>query len=185
SALRENSGSAQPLTRGRHALWAQGISGDLPILLLHVDNADFGELCGELLLAHEFWRLNGVNCDLVLLNDEPEGYLQPLQVALEDLIRSSPAHGRENQSSGVFLLRSAKLSAEERALLGRAARVVLRASAGSLSQQLRRAAETISLPERLPVVRRKSAQNGAAAPAPRDLAYFNGVGGFSADGREY
>jgi cyclic beta-1,2-glucan synthetase len=185
AALRDAAAAEQPLTRGRHALWSQGISGDLPILLLYVDNADFGELCGELLLAHEFWRLNGVSCDLVLLNDEPEGYLQPLQVALEDLIRSSPAQGRENQRGGVFLLRSAKLSAEERTLLRRAARVVLHASAGSLSQQLRRASESIALPERLPIVRRPAAENGATAAAPRELSFFNGIGGFSADGREY
>ena len=185
AALRDSANAEAPLLRGRHALWAQGISGDLPILLLCVDNADFGELCSELLLAHEFWRLNGVSCDLVLLNDEPEGYLQPLQTALEDLIRASPAQGRENQSGGVFLRRSAQLTLEERVLLQRAARVVLRASAGSLSQQLRRAAEPLALPERLPVVRRRSPRNGATAIAPRGLGYFNGIGGFSADGREY
>jgi cyclic beta-1,2-glucan synthetase len=184
-ALRETAESPVPLTRGKNALWSQGVSGDLPILLLCIDSADFGELTSELLLAHEFWRLNGVSCDLVILNDEPEGYLQPLQVALEDLIRSSPAQGHENQPGGVFLRRSGQLSPEERVLVRRAARVVLRASAGSLSQQLRKAAEPPALPERLPVVRRR-APTGLAAPAPaRDLSYFNGIGGFSADGREY
>ncbi len=185
AALRDATQVSIPLLRGRNALWAQGISGDLPILLLCVDSHDFSELCHELLLAHEFWRLNGVTCDLVLLNEEPEGYLQPLQVALEDLIRSSPAQGHENQHGGVFLRRAGQFSAEERALLMRAARVVLRASAGSLSQQLRRAGEPVALPEKLPVVRRTPQQGLAAAPPPRELRHFNGIGGFSADGREY
>ncbi len=185
SALRETAEAPMPLTRGKNALWSQGISGDLPILLLCVDSADFGELTSDLLLAHEFWRLNGVTCDLVILNDEPEGYMQPLQMALEDLIRSSPAQGHENQPGGIFLRRSGQLSPEERVLVRRAARVVLRASAGSLSQQLRKAAEPVALPERLPVVRRR-APSGLAAPAPaRELRHFNGLGGFSADGREY
>jgi cyclic beta-1,2-glucan synthetase len=185
AALRDASLASMPLTRGKNALWAQGISGDLPILLLCIDSADFSELCQELLLAHEFWRLNGVSCDFVLLNDEPEGYLQPLNVALQDQIRSSPAQGHENQPGGVFLRRSGQLSAEERVLLLRSARVVLRASAGSLSQQLRKAAEPIALPELLPTVRRRPL-SASTAPAPaRDLRHFNGVGGFSADGREY
>jgi cyclic beta-1,2-glucan synthetase len=184
-ALRETADAPMPLTRGKNALWSQGVSGDLPILLLCIDSADFGELTNELLVAHEFWRLNGVTCDLVILNDEPEGYMQPLQVALEDLIRSSPAQGHENQPGGVFLRRLGQLSAEERVLVRRAARVVLHASAGSLSQQLRKAAEPAPLPERLPVVRRR-APSGATAPTPaRDLRHFNGIGGFSADGREY
>ncbi len=53
-ALREVAEATVPLTRGKGALWTQGISGDLPILLVCIDNADFSELCNELLTAHEF-----------------------------------------------------------------------------------------------------------------------------------
>jgi cyclic beta-1,2-glucan synthetase len=185
SVLRESNEAPVPLTRGRHALWAQGISGDLPILLVRIDHPEFGELCSELLLAQEFWRLNGVTCDLVLLNEEPEGYLTPLQDALQDVIRSSPAQGHENQSGGVFLRRTAQLSVEERQLLMRAARVVLRASAGSLSQQLRTTMATPTLPPRLVARAPRVAPKLAASPLPRDLRVHNGVGGFSPDGREY
>jgi len=185
AALREATDTSQPLTQGRHALWAQGISGDLPILVLRIDHPDFGEVCKDVLFAHEFWRLNGVRCDLVLLNEEPEGYLQPLQDTLTDLVRSSPALGQENQAGGVFLRRSGQLSAEERLLILRSARVVLRASAGSLSQQLRRAAVVRPVPPPLLVSRTREQPSQSALPTPPDLRHFNGVGGFSADGREY
>ncbi len=185
-ALRETADANLPLTRGKAALWTQGISGDLPILLLVVDSLDFGELCHELLLAHEFWRINGVSCDLLLLNQEPESYLQPLHESIQDLIRSSPAQGHENQRGGVFLRRAGQLSAEENLLLLRAASVVLKTSKGSLSQQLRPAAQPVAWPEPLPVVRRLAAPSlVASSPPPPDLRYFNGIGGFSADGREY
>jgi cyclic beta-1,2-glucan synthetase len=185
SSLRDRSDPGVPLHRGRNALWAQGISGDLPILLYRIDHPDFSELCRELLLAHEFWRLNGVSCDLVLLNEEPEGYMQPLQEGLLDLIRSSPAQGRENQRGGVFLRRAAQLSLEERLLLLRSSRVVLCASDGSLSQQLRKAAEPVARPPEVRRGRRAVARSLAASPPVRDLRAFNGIGGFSADGREY
>src|SRR5262249_36479 len=68
-SLRDVSESTTALYPGRAALFSQGLSGDLPILLLRVDGTDFGELCSELLLAQEFWRINGVTCDLVLLNE--------------------------------------------------------------------------------------------------------------------
>ncbi len=184
-ALRDVAEASVPLTRGKGALWTQGVSGDLPILLLSVDSSDFTELCNELLLAHEFWRINGVSCDLVLLNQEPEGYLQPLHEAIQALIRSSPAQGHENQRGGVYLRRAGQLAAEERILLMRAASVVLRTSAGSLSQQLRKAAQPTTSPEPLSVVRRLAPPSLDASPPPRDLRYFNGIGGFSSDGREY
>ncbi len=184
-ALRDVARRRCLLTRGKGALWTQGISGDLPILLVCIDSSDFGELCNELLLAHEFWRLNGVSCDFLLLNQEPEGYLQPLHEALQDLIRSSPAQGHENQRGGVFLRRRSQLSSEENILLLRAASVVLRTSAGSLSQQLRRAAQAATWPEQMPSARRSLPPSLAVSPPPRGLRYFNGLGGFSADGSEY
>ena len=58
---------------------------------MRVDDPDFGDLMREVLLAHEFWRLNGVTVDLVALNEEPPGYMQPQQEALMSLVRASPA----------------------------------------------------------------------------------------------
>ncbi|HET9930897.1 MAG TPA: glucoamylase family protein, partial [Polyangiaceae bacterium] len=109
--------------KGRSALWAQGISGDLPIVVLRIDDADFHELCRELLLAHEFFRLNGVSVDLVLLNEEPSGYLLPMQDAVLDLVRSSPAQAHLDQRGGVFVRRTALLNEDDRTLLMCAARV--------------------------------------------------------------
>jgi cyclic beta-1,2-glucan synthetase len=185
AALRDTSEAGMRLTRGRSGLWAHGISGDLPILLLRIDVPDFAELCRELLLAHEFWRLNGMQCDLVILNDEPSGYLQPMHEAALDLVRSSPAQGHENQRGGVFVRRTAQLSPEERALLLRASRVVLRASAGSLAQQLRAAAQPQNWPEQLVPPRRPALRTVTAAKLPEDLQLFNGWGGFARGGREY
>ena len=46
----------------------------------------------RLLVAHEFWRLNGIAVDLVFLNDEPGSYHQPLQNQALALVESSSAH---------------------------------------------------------------------------------------------
>ena len=167
---------------GRAGLWAQGISGDLPIVLCRVDHSDFADLCRDLLLAHEFWHLNGFATDLVIINDEPSGYLQPTQDSVRELTRQA----RIDQKGGVFLRRSDQLTEEERELLCCSARVVLWASHGSLARQLRRAATARPLPPALTVARQSSL---AALPSPlpprQKLAFDNGRGGFSADGREY
>jgi cyclic beta-1,2-glucan synthetase len=164
---------------GRAALWAQGISGDLPLLVVRIDDGEVGSLCREVLLAHEFLRLNNIAIDLLFLNEEPAGYLQPTQDQMLALLRSSPAQAHQDQRGGVFVRRASHLDARERALVLSAARVALRTSAGSLARQLRQAAESAAVtPARpSPVVERVS-----NLPS---LRFDNGVGGFTDDGSEY
>jgi cellobiose phosphorylase len=169
----------------KDALWSHGISGDLPILVLRVDEPEFIELCRELLLAHEYWRLNCMAVDLVILNEEPSGYNQPLQEAILAQIASGPAQGQVDQRGGVFVRRSEQLSREARTLILGAARVVLVSSQGSLARQLRTAVEARSpLPAAAPP---RQAQSRPERPrtATEPLLFGNGLGGFSADGGEY
>ena len=73
-------------------LWEHGISGDLPILLLRVDDVDEREIVRQLLRAHEYWRTKQLDVDLVVLNEKPLTYAQDLQVALEGMVRARPVH---------------------------------------------------------------------------------------------
>jgi cyclic beta-1,2-glucan synthetase len=54
---------------GPAALWAQGISGDLPIVLVRIDEPEDQGIVRQLLRAHEYWRLRGLAVDLVILNE--------------------------------------------------------------------------------------------------------------------
>ena len=57
--------------RGASALWPHGISGDLPIVLLRIDDPDDQEIARQLLRAHEYWRMKGLAVDLVIVNEQP------------------------------------------------------------------------------------------------------------------
>lgn len=182
-------------TRGRDALWSQGISGDLPIVVLRLDETDFADLCRDALLAHEAWRLSGVLTDLVILNEEAPSYLQPVQDAVLSLIRSTPAEGHLDQRGGLFLRRTALIAEEDLQLILSAARVVLRVSKGPLSAQLRALTPTGRRHPKPPASRRDShppallelPQKGAlVAPGPQpELAFANGLGGFDGASGEY
>jgi cyclic beta-1,2-glucan synthetase len=173
------------LSGGESALWARGISGSVPIVVLRVDHPDFDDLFRELLLAHEYFRINGVAVDLVVLNDEPSVYLQPMQEHALDVVRSVHAEGRMDQPGGIFLRRTDQMSDNDHRLLLSAARAVFSASAGSLSRQLKRATRRAALPEPLAFTERVAPRRSTPPPARPELLFDNGIGGFTPDGREY
>ena len=168
-------------------LWTQGISGDLPILLLRIADTEELDIARQLLQAHEYWRMKQIAVDLVILNERASSYVQDLQIALETLVRTSqsrPQAGVEGPPGRIFVLRADLISAETRALLGSVARVVLVGQRGRLSDQLSRVSEVKAYarpaPKRFPA----SPSSKTAQPLP-DLEFFNGIGGFADNGREY
>ncbi|QJE03223.1 cyclic beta 1-2 glucan synthetase [Massilia forsythiae] len=186
--------------RGQSGLWAYSISGDLPIVLLQIRDAANIELARQVVQAHGYWRLKGLVVDLVIWCEDASGYRQ----ALHDQIMSMIASGLDAQSvdrpGGVFVRIVDQIPNEDRVLMQSVARLVLSDERGSLAEQLRRAAlQKVALPPLLAIEPPLPAMPGTASsttPAPTpvhipvpqpapSLVLDNGIGGFSADGREY
>ncbi|MGD0501542.1 MAG: hypothetical protein ABSD02_02295 [Steroidobacteraceae bacterium] len=170
---------------GPSALWAHGISGDLPIVLVQIEHdGDIG-LVRQCLRAHEYWRSKRLSADLVFVNAAPDA--ASLRPTLEAAIKEAPARSRGADPSvrgGVFCLEDAVLDLAARDALGAAARALFTGSGGSLSDQLSRWHE----PERTPRPIPPSRGPGGRSAVPRDLPsldFFNGMGGFDSAAREY
>ncbi len=73
--------------RKASTLWAEGISGDLPIVLVRIEDDSHLELVRQLLRAHEYWRLKRLAVDLVIINEQAASYVQDLQSSLDALVR--------------------------------------------------------------------------------------------------
>ena len=89
--------------QGQAGLWRFGISGDFPIALLQITEAEQLPLAEQMLTAHTFWRHNGVPADLVILNEHPAGYFQQLQEQLQNLMRASAVSMLFDRLVGVHL----------------------------------------------------------------------------------
>ena len=189
-ALRSPSDTIRRGLAEQHFLWAQGISGDVPIVLVRIDELEDSGVVSEVLRAREYWRLKGLAVDVVILNERGASYVQDLQIALETLVRTSRSRmlGIEGEPGGLFVLRSDLISAETRSLLLAVARVVLLSRRGGLKDQLDRLQAPRGV---LPPARRKPASDASPPKTPSPVAalsalqFFNGLGGFSPDGREY
>ena len=102
-----------------------------------------------------------------------------------DAVAASPASAMLDRPGGIFIRRGEQMSEEDRSLLQTVARVVLQDDAGSLIEQVeRRGRVEVPIAPFRPV-RRVMEIIPSAEPQARDLAFFNGLGGFSRDGREY
>jgi cellobiose phosphorylase len=186
SALRRAKASVLARNRrGQSGLWGYGISGDLPIVLVRIRNLKKIQLVSQAVQAHAYWRMKGLAVDLVIWNEDDSVYRQNLQDTIMDLVAASPEATLVDKPGGIFVRRGEQMSEEDRALLQAVARVVLWDDAGSLAEQVeRRGRAEVPIPALKPSRRRPEPQTAVELP-PRDLAFFNGLGGFSHDGREY
>ncbi len=123
---------------GQPGLWAHGISGDLPILLVRVVEENDIPLVRQVLQAQEYWRLKGLSADVVILNEHPVSYLDEMHVQLAALLDTGPWGAWKHRPGGVFLLRGDRMNEDERVLLAAAARAILSGERGELANQLDR-----------------------------------------------
>lgn len=171
---------------GQPQLWALGISGDRPILVVHAGDSEEMDLLHAIIAGHQLWRRRGIHVDLVVLRDGATGYLEPFRERLTALLQDAGALELLGRSSGIHLILADQLNDEERRLVEASAQVILSASKGPLARQLASVTEPRPRPPRLqPTGRRELDETSVTLPHPADLVFDNGLGGFTRDGREY
>ncbi len=168
---------------GQDGLWAYGISGDLPMVAITLSDARHLSLVREVLVAHAYWRLRGFRADLVILNQEAPGYDQPLRAQILRQIEAHAADAGMDRPGGVFPRDWHAIPEEHRTLILSSASILLSGTRGSLQQQLVASVEGLPTP---PFASLGGGPEEPSRPLPfLELPYFNGMGGFTQDGREY
>lgn len=174
--------------RGQSGLWGYSISGDLPIVLLQIGDPENIGLARQLVQAHAYWRLKGLAVDLVIWNEDHAGYRQLLNEEIMGLIAAGIEANVTDRPGGIFVRPADQISNEDRILIQTVARAILSDSRGALADQIsRRRLGEVTVPRLTPTrTRLTDADPAPVAALPRgDLTFFNGLGGFTKDGREY
>ena len=181
--LRSTSDRIEENRKGQAGLWVYGISGDWPIALVTIKETRDLSLVRQMLQAHTYWRMHGLIADLVILNEEAIGYEQSLQKELEHLTQAHSGSTGVERPGGIYLRRTDLIPAEDLTLLRAVASVVMVAARGALPQQLGVPSVAPDLPEAMP--RKPDYRDPSPALPFLELSYFNSLGGFTPDGREY
>lgn len=186
AALRADASVLIRNQRGQSGLWGYAISGDLPIVLVQIKDAANIDLVRQLVQAHAYWRQKGLAVDLVIWNEDHAGYRQRLQEQIMGLIASGIEGSAIDRPGGIFVRLAEQISSEDRILLQSVARAVITDCRGTLAEQLeqRNPLET-RMPRLLPSLHYRPEPQPAATVHGPDLQFPNGLGGFSANGREY
>ena len=172
--------------RGQSGLWGYAISGDLPIVLLQIADAAHIELVRQLVQAHAYWRLKGLAVDLVIWNEDRNGYRQQLQEQIIGLIAAGVEAHVVDRPGGIFVRHAEQISVEDRILFHSVARVIITDSRGNLADQInRRVSAGVQPPYLSPTRAYRPKASPVIEAAGKDLILFNGTGGFTPDGREY
>ncbi len=172
--------------RGQSGLWSHSVSGDLPIVLLHIQNADSIELVKQMVQAHAYWRLKGLAVDLIICNDDHGSYRQLLQEQISGLITAEVhSNAASSRPGNVFVKHADQMSGEDKILFESIARVIIYDDRGTLAEQVYRNSPAKQLPPLLEVSREPVDDFHMEVDLPEDLLFYNGTGGFSPDGKEY
>ncbi|HEY8937358.1 MAG TPA: glucoamylase family protein, partial [Cyclobacteriaceae bacterium] len=183
-ALRSQPGAILKNQRGQSALWSYSISGDLPILLLLISDSENILLVKQLIKAQAYWHMKGLAVDLVIINEDAGGYRQLLQEQINGLIAAGTGVVTTEKQGRIFVRPADQISTEDRILFQTVARVIISDKKGTLEDQVnKRIPVRESIPRLIPT--KLYQLQDQKTEAPTDLQYFNDIGGFSADGKEY
>src|SRR5690242_21656557 len=172
--------------RGQSGLWGYAISGDLPIVLLQIGDSANIELVRQLVQAHAYWRLKGLAVDLVIWNEDHDGYRQRLQEQIIGLIAAGVEANIVDRPGGIFVRHAEQISPEDRVLFQSVARAIITDARGTLADQMnRRPAHDVRIPKFSPTRIHRTEPIPDDHVRGRDLILFNGTGGFTPDGCEY
>ncbi|MEB0137073.1 glucoamylase family protein [Actimicrobium sp. CCC2.4] len=186
-ALRADASTLIKNRRGQSGLWSYAISGDLPIVLVQIKELAHIELVRQLVQAHAYWRLKGLAVDLVIWNEDHASYRQQLHEQIIGLIASGIDAQAIDRPGGIFVRQAEQIGPEDRILIKSVARAILSDQRGTLAEQInRRSIPELRVPPLVPlrVAPDASAMPPVTIPAA-ERVLDNGLGGFSADGREY
>ncbi|MBA2669051.1 MAG: glycosyl transferase family 36, partial [Gemmatimonadetes bacterium] len=120
----------------RLLLWANGISGDRPIVLAMLGSTDGLPTLRQLLAAHHYWRRRGMAVDLVILDTQSSSYLRELSDSIGEALVTTGNVGMEDQPGGIFVRKQDLLAADDLLMLRATARVHIHCDGRSLSRIL-------------------------------------------------
>ncbi|MCH7411627.1 hypothetical protein MM239_19735 [Belliella sp. DSM 111904] len=171
-------------------LWPFGISGDFPLIIFRINEANQLKQVKLILKAHTFWRKRGIESELLIINDHAPGYIDEIQEAIQIAIESSLEREVFNKRGGIFIYQADKIQPEAFKLLLSVAHVIWNKQLPNLAKLLQKS-ETESWFSNYANIKYRPFREWEIVDEnilekwQSEVRFFNGFGGFSQDGSAY
>ncbi len=173
SNLRADAAVIQNNYRGQSGLWSHSVSGDIPVVLLHIFDQESIELVKQMVQAHAYWRLKGLAVDLVIWNEDHGSYRQFLQEQILGLINAEVMNSQANPKAGNIYVKSAdQLSSEDRLLFESVARLIIYDNRGTLLEQINKQVSEKQLPPLLEIKTNIATEKQSSISLPANTFIF-------------
>lgn len=178
-------------TYSQSDLWKYGISGDLPIILVKIEDLNDMYVVRDVLRAHEYFRSKNIKIDLIILNKEENSYDQYVNYEIENAILNRQMEYLKNISGGIYVLNTNQINKEDIELLEFKSNFIINAKDGDiktaiddLEEEYLKTIKNIGLDAK-PEYIIQDETNANYNINMNNLKYYNEYGGFSEDGLEY
>ena len=173
-------------------LWKYGISGDMPIILVKIENVGESYVIKEVLKAYEFFKSKKIDCEIIIIDEEKHSYENYVREEIENAILNRHMGYLKNIKGGIFTLSINDLSYEDMNLLEYVSTITVNSKYGGIENNLKEIEETylenykdVSNEEKIDIVVDDNSEDINILDREKELKYYNEYGGFSKDGKEY
>ena len=173
-------------------LWKYGISGDLPIVLVKMKNANDVQGLKEILKAYEYFRTKNVETEIVVINEENYSYENYVREEIDSTILNQHMGYLKNIKGGIFVLNEEEIDKNDMTFLEFISSITIDCAKGNLENNLKEIEEVylenykeISKEENTNLFIEETTEDINILKNTENLKYYNEYGAFSEDGKEY
>ena len=173
-------------------LWKYGISGDLPIILVKMKNANDVQGLKEVLKAYEYFRTKNVETEIVIMDEEKYSYENYLREEIDSTILNQHMGYLKNIKAGIFILNEEEMDKQDITFLEFISVITIDCAKGNLENNLKEIEENylenykeISEEENIDQFVEENTEDINILKDTEKLKYYNEYGAFSEDGKEY
>ena len=173
-------------------LWKYGISGDLPLILVEIKDANDVYAIKDILKLYEFLFNKNLLVDIVFIDEEKHSYENYVREEIENKILDSHLGYRKNLRGGIFTLSKNEISLEDFNLLKFVSSLIIDTHKGDLEyivkdledEYLKNLKDMPDEKQEL-LIQEENIPEKINIFQDENKKYFNEYGAFSADGKEY
>ncbi|MBR6033598.1 MAG: hypothetical protein IKP28_02510 [Clostridia bacterium] len=170
-------------------LWKLGISGDIPMIVAKIKDANDSHVISDLLKAKEFFILKNCDVDIVIINEEKNAYEQYTKEKIENAIFERHLEYLVGKENGIYIINSNNIDKHQKNSLIFRSNITIDAGKGNLKEQLEEMEENY-IEQKTNIgfekeIQGKELSKGQLTIDSKNLKFYNGYGGFALNGNEY